>query len=484
MKLKRFSLRNRIFIAMILLVVIASILIALIAVYQYNEQTKDYHKARLERKEMAIKKSIDIELQRRTTFPVEEAYLAYIFKERIYDIAEINQMDILLFNLAGELQISSSPEFSKKTKDYNISDHVLKELAENQDHRVVIEHVAKGEHPYKSSYTYIYDKKFKPIGILHLHYLQDNSFQQMELKEFLSRLAMVYIFMLIIAIIIAYLVSQYITRSIKTVSEKMQQTTLTKTNEKIILEDASLEIYNLVNAYNNMVDQLEASALRLAKSEREQAWREMAKQVAHEIKNPLTPMRLTVQSFKQRFDPTDSNIKEKVNEFSQTLIQQIDTMTAIASAFSNFAEMPKQNNEALNIVEVVKRATNIFYEDYIHYFYEEPEIIVNLDKNHVIRIVTNLVKNAVQSVENKPNKKIEVKVFQQSENVILSVADNGIGIKETDKTKIFEPKFTTKSSGMGLGLGMVKNLVEAYGGSISVISEVGKGSVFTVRFPK
>lgn len=469
---------------MILLVVIASILIALVAVYQYNEQTKDYHKARLERKEVAIKKSIDIELQRRTTFPVEEAYLAYIFKERIYDIAEINQMDILIFNLAGELQISSSPEFSKKTRDYDISAHILEELAQNKDHRVVIEHKSEGENPYKSSYTYIYDKKFKPIGILHLHYLQDDSFQQMELREFLSRLAVVYIFMLIVAIIIAYLVSQYITRSIKTVSEKMQQTELNKTNQKIILDDASLEIYNLVNAYNNMVDQLEASAIKLAKSEREQAWREMAKQVAHEIKNPLTPMRLTVQSFEQRFDPKDPDVKEKVVEFSQTLIQQIDTMTAIASAFSNFAEMPTENSETLNIVEVVKRALDIFNEDYIHYFYEEPKILVNLDKNHVIRIVTNLVKNAIQSVESKTDKQVEIKVFQQAENVILSVADNGIGIRAADKMKIFEPKFTTKSSGMGLGLGMVKNLVEAYGGTVTVISEIDKGSVFTVRFPK
>ena len=136
-------------------------------------------------------------------------------------------------------------------------------------------------------------------------------------------------------------------------------------NEKIILKDASAEMFTLVNSFNEMVDELEESAVKLAKGEREQAWREMAKQVAHEIKNPLTPMRLTVQSFQRKFDPTDPNIDGKINEFSKTLIQQIDTMSSIASAFSNFAKMPTQNREELNVVKVVKYALDIFTEDYI-----------------------------------------------------------------------------------------------------------------------
>jgi nitrogen fixation/metabolism regulation signal transduction histidine kinase len=317
-----------------------------------------------------------------------------------------------------------------------------------------------------------------------LPYLQDNTFQEEELKEFLMRLAFVYVLMLLLAIAIAYFVSRYITRSIKTVSEKMNQTALDKRNEKIILEDASFEIYNLVNAYNDMVEQLGESAVKLAKGEREQAWREMAKQVAHEIKNPLTPMRLTVQSFEQRFDPKDPNIKNKISEFSKSLIQQIDTMSSIASAFSSFAEMPKQKREELNVIEVVKLALDIFNEDYISYFHDEEEIVAKLDKTHLIRIVTNLVKNANQSLETIENPKIEVKVIDDGQNIIITVADNGKGIIEKDKNRIFEPKFTTKSSGMGLGLPMVKNIVEAYNGSITFASESNKGTVFTVTLPK
>ena len=484
MKLKKLSLRTRIFLAMILLVVIASILIALVAIFQYNEQTNDYHKGRLERKEEAIKTSIDIELQRKTTFPVEEAYLGPIFKNSIFDISDVNKLEIDIYNLSGKLLVSSITDFTRDTVNHDIPQLILDGIADSEDHRVVVEEESEAGIVFQSSYTYINDNKFKPIGILHLPYLQDNSFQEKELKEFLSRLGFVYLFMLLIAILIAYFVSRYITQSLKTVSEKIKETTFHKRNERIELNDASLEIYNLVNAYNGMVNELDESAAKLAKSEREQAWREMAKQVAHEIKNPLTPMRLTAQSFEQRFDINDPNIKQKVSEFSQSLIQQIDTMSSIASAFSNFAEMPKQKKEDLNVVEVVKLALDIFNEPYISFHADEKQIMAKLDKTQLIRVVTNLVKNAIQSIEKTDNQRVEVKVRQSDDEIFIKVADNGKGIEEEDKSKIFEPKFTTKTSGMGLGLAMIKNIVEAYGGNITFVSESNKGSVFTVALPK
>ena len=484
MQLRKTSLRTRIFVAMILLVVIASILIALITIYQYSEQSKDYHEARLLRKENTIKTSIDIELMRRTTYPIDTDHLDEIFKDKIYDISDINQMDVYIYDLQGKLKISSVSTFGKDTTDYDISKEILDDVANDGNHRVVLEKRTPQGNKYQSSYSYLNDNKFKPIGILHLHYLNDNTFQEKELKEFLARLALVYLLMLLIAITIAYLVSKYITKSIKTVSEKIIQTKLDKRNEKIILENASEEMHNLVSAYNDMVDELGESAVKLAKSEREQAWREMAKQVAHEIKNPLTPMRLTVQSFEQRFDPGDPKAKEKLNEYSKSLIQQIDTMSSIASAFSSFAEMPKQKREDLEVVEVVKLALDIFHKEYIHYFPNKERIIAQLDKTQLIRVVTNLVKNAIQSIVDQENPKIEVKVTDDNGNVIISVADNGKGITEEDKNKIFEPKFTTKSSGMGLGLPMIKNIVEAYNGNITFVSQINHGTVFTVTIPK
>ena len=228
------------------------------------------------------------------------------------------------------------------------------------------------------------------------------------------------------------------------------------------------------------------SAAQLAANEREAAWREMAKQVAHEIKNPLTPMRLTVQSFQRKFDPTDKDIQHKVNEYSNTLIQQIDTMSNIASAFSNYAKMPAQKDETLNVVKIIKLALDIFNEPYIYFSSEKEQIIAKFDRSQLIRVITNLVKNSIQAIkqEHITNPRVEVRVIEEELNVAITVMDNGIGISEENKEKVFEPKFTTKTSGMGLGLAMVKNIVETYEGSISLTSEEKRGTTFTVRFPK
>jgi nitrogen fixation/metabolism regulation signal transduction histidine kinase len=233
-----------------------------------------------------------------------------------------------------------------------------------------------------------------------------------------------------------------------------------------------------------MVDELEESAIKLAQSEREDAWREMAKQVAHEIKNPLTPMRLTVQSFQRKFDPNDPELRQKVRDYSETLIQQIDTMSAVASAFSNFASMPAQQNETLNVVEVVELALDIFNEEYLQFECSEKEIIAKIDRTQLIRILTNLVKNAIQSIpENQQEKWVVVIVTRQGTNVEITVTDNGVGIEGQYIPYIFEPKFTTKSSGMGLGLGIIKNIIENYKGTITFASQLGKGTQFTVSLP-
>ena len=324
----------------------------------------------------------------------------------------------------------------------------------------------------------------KVIGVIGVPYLQDNTFQDEELKEFLERLSLVYLFILLIAVTIAYFLSKYITKSLEYVSEKMRKTTLEKSNEKIILKDSSEEITKLVVSYNSMIDQLEESAVKLAQIERNSAWREMAKQVAHEIKNPLTPMRLTVQSFEYDFDPTDPDIKQKLHEYSESLIQQIDTMSSIASAFSNFAQMPKQKKEELNVVEEVKKDLSIFQESYIDFKPKKDVILAKLDKIQLSRVVTNLITNAIHALSDVENPSINIIVAEEEENVIIKVKDNGKGISKNNTSKIFEPKFTTKSSGMGLGLSMVKNIVEAYNGKISFESELKVGTIFTVTLPK
>jgi nitrogen fixation/metabolism regulation signal transduction histidine kinase len=485
MKINQLSLRIRIFLAMILLILLASVLIATVTIYQYKEQTNEYNQGRLERKEESVKASINYWLNsgNGNTFPVETKNLPFIFKDKIYEIADIEKLEINIYDLDGNIVKSSHAGFVQSDAPKKLPQEILYVVSNSYDHRYVNDKIVN-ELNLQSSYTFITDNKFKPIGILNLQYIQDNTDQERDLEEFLVRMAFVYCFMFLLAIGLAYFISSYITRNIKAVTDKMRKTSLNKTNEKILLENASAEISTLVNAYNHMVDELEKSAQKLAKGEREQAWREMAKQVAHEIKNPLTPMRLTVQSFQRKFNPNDPNNTEKIHEFSKALIQQIDTMSTIASAFSNFAKMPSQVKEEINVVQVIKHALDIFNEDYISFFPKQPEIIANLDKNQLIRIVTNLVKNAIQALEDVEHEKIEVTVYQENTNVIIIVADNGKGILEEDKIKIFEPQFTTKSSGTGLGLAMVKNIIEAYNGSITFTSQVNAGTVFKITLPK
>ena len=484
MKHFKLSLRRRIFIFMVLLVLGASILIAGVTIYQYKEESEDYHRDRLERKEEAIRENINFVL-RSTTYEITPENIALIFKERnkIYEMSQVHNLPLNIYSLEGNLLLKSKESFFKDSTDIQIKAEILEDLSTSVDKRFILKSERNGE-KFQSSFTYITDNKFRPLAILNLPYLEEDDFLNKELAEFLLRLGEVYLLMLVVAIALSYFLSRYITRSLKTISDKITETRLNKRNAKIEINDASEEIYTLVNAYNSMIDELEGSAAKLATSEREAAWREMAKQVAHEIKNPLTPMRLSVQSFQRKFDPQDPEINHKVEEYSNTLIQQIDTMSSIASAFSNFAKMPAQQSETLNVSKIVKLALDIFNEDYIEFQTEDEEILAKFDRTQLIRVVTNLVKNAIQATEEQENPMIKVDVSQDNYHVCIAVQDNGVGIPEDNKPKVFEPKFTTKNSGMGLGLAMVKNIVETFKGTITFESHEHIGTTFRIKFPK
>ena len=476
------SLRIRIFLSMIVLIIVASVLLASISIFQFKNEAKQYHQERLEHKEDAIKENILYVLSN-TTYPLTPNNLSLIFKDKIHELSDIHNLEINIYSLDGKLLKSSKSRFSIDPVASPIPKYILKLVQSSVEKRYVDIKNTDGKKN-RSSYSLIKDDKFKPLGILNLPYVEDDSYYQAELQNFLIRLAQVYTFMLLVAFAVAYFLSSYITKSLKTISDKLSETSLNQKNEKIVLEASSKEINLLIKAYNAMVDELEESALKLAQSEREEAWREMAKQVAHEIKNPLTPMRLTVQSFQRKFNPNDLNLRQKINDYSETLIQQIDTMSSVASAFSNFASMPAQQNETLNVVNVVELTMDLFNEEYVHFKAEEETIISKIDRTQLIRIITNLVKNAIQAIpESQEKKAVCVNIKKEWGHVIITVADNGIGIAPEDFSRIFEPKFTTKTSGMGLGLSIIKNIIENYNGTITFESQKGKGTTFTVSLP-
>jgi two-component system nitrogen regulation sensor histidine kinase NtrY len=481
-KIPLISLRIRIFLSMILLIIATSLLLITISIFQYKSVAKEYNQRRIENTEFYVKKHINYMLSN-TTYPLTVDNIKLIFKDKIHEISDIQNTEIQIYSLDGKLLKSSKESFSVVTQSPTITKFILRLVNASIEKRFVEVKTINGV-KYRSSYSLIKNKKFKPIGILKLPDIPDDGYYEKELNNFLIRLVQVYSFMIAMAFGLAYILSSFITKPIYDFAEKLRETSLNRNNEKIPFSAKIKEINMLLIAYNRMIEELERNAIKLAQNERDLAWREMAKQVAHEIKNPLTPMRLTIQSFQRKFNPEEPNIKQKLNDFSESLIQQIDTMSSVASAFSDFASMPLQQNEVLNVVEVIELTLDIFNEDYIVFKCAEKEIISKIDRTQLIRVITNLVKNATQAIpENQETKMVLVSIERIKNEVIITIKDNGTGIDPDHIDNIFEPKFTTKNSGMGLGLGIIKNIIENYNGTITFETKFGKGTIFTVTLP-
>ncbi len=491
MKISTTSLRSKIFLSMIGLVFLASVMILVVTVSQYKEEAEEYHKKRLLRKETAVKVHINSILEN-TSYEVKTDKLKYIFKSNgstrglssISELSRIHKMPINIYDLRGNLIISSLWRLDQKFDSIrHLPPAIIKKIDQNRNKRYVIKHEGK-EGEYQSSYSYIYDRQFKPIAVLNLPYLADSTFYKKELQEFLKNLASIYLFMFILAIFVSYLLSRYITKSLNTINNILRQTSFDKKQQKIHIKNPNDEINELVDSYNKMVDELNESAEKLAQNEREQAWRNMARQVAHEIKNPLTPMRLNIQSFQMMFDPNDPNIKQKFDEFAQMLIEQIDLMSQIASAFSDFAKMPQARLQENDLVETIESALKLYNPEQVRFVSSKEKIFFNFDKNQIQRVIVNLVKNALQSVPDTRIPDILVSIRETDDKIYITVTDNGSGIAKEYAGRIFEPKFTTKNSGMGLGLAIVKKIIENHNGKIYFNSEPEVGTTFIIEFKK
>ena len=292
---KRVSFRTRLFLVMIGMLFIAGLLILGTTTIQYESQRENYHLGRLERKEFQIQTHIDYLAEKYNLMnkPIESWEE---FSSDFEKINKIHNVQYSLFKLEGNpLFIYHSP-LEIIANNYKLSKPLLDKINQSQDGSY-IEHYKSDIDKFHASYKILKDRFNKPYAILFFPYFEDVSFSENELNTFIENLYQIYILLLAGVIFIAYFLSKFVTRSLETIRVRMGQMGLEKKNEKIHLKNATREIDSLVKSYNKMVDDLEESAEKLAKTERQQAWQEMARQVAHEIKNPLTPMRLTTQSF-------------------------------------------------------------------------------------------------------------------------------------------------------------------------------------------
>ncbi len=339
---------------------------------------------------------------------------------------------------------------------------------------------------YLSAYVPFFNRNNKLLAYLNLPYFTRQDVLASELSSLVVGIVNFYVFLIIISLTLVVFLARKVTQPLILIQDKIGAIKLGGPNEKIMYQ-ADDEIGALVKEYNKMIDELALSAEMLARSERESAWREMAKQVAHEIKNPLTPMRLSVQHLNRALTAQPDNWEKILNNFSNTLIEQIDNLSAIATEFSNFAKMPRTKNQVFNILEILHPTVELFQSDSsakIELKKPAGEYYpVYADKEQLSRVFVNLIKNGVQSIPAEREGKVSIEVTKENNFVQVTISDNGKGIPEEMRDKLFQPNFTTKSGGMGLGLAIVKSIVENAGGSIDFTTRLNQGSSFIVKLP-
>ncbi len=335
-------------------------------------------------------------------------------------------------------------------------------------------------------YFPILDEANSLAAILNVIYFDSRSEYDDNLSDFALNYINIIIVLLGISSIIVLMITRKTLKPLKIIEEQMGKVRLDGHNEPINFRGRD-EIGALVEQYNKMCRQLEDSANKLARNERENAWREMARQVAHEIKNPLTPMRLNIEYLQMLWDRKDPKFEENLKETLNSLLEQIETLSKIATAFSDYAKLPENKPTTFDLAELLKSTIKLYDVEKniaISLNYNENEDwSMFADKNNFGRVIGNIIKNAIQAIGNKEDGRIELTLNRLGERYKIDIADNGCGIKDEDKAKIFFPNFTTKSSGMGVGLSVSQDIIQGMGGNITFSSEVGKGTIFTIDIP-
>ncbi|MFI5451696.1 sensor histidine kinase [Pedobacter sp. UC225_61] len=343
-----------------------------------------------------------------------------------------------------------------------------------------------GTFTYAAAYAPIRNAQNETVAYMGLPYYANEADYQAKIGLFINTLINIYALVFVLIGVLAVFLANQITNPLTFIQESIKKTKLGQKNQPIVWHRQD-EIGSLIKEYNKMIAALEISATKLARSERESAWREMAKQVAHEIKNPLTPLKLGVQLLEKSWKENDPNFERKFASFNKSFIEQIDSLATIASEFSNFAKMPDTKLEDLELLPVIEQAIAVFNtSDSIEIVVlnrTNRKVIILGDKDQLLRTFNNLLKNAIEASEGKGKCAIQIRLINNNKYVYVEVQDNGKGIDLVLQDKIFVPNFTTKSSGTGLGLAFVKQAIENAGGTIEFTSEINQGTTFYLSFP-
>ncbi|MGI8636447.1 MAG: ATP-binding protein, partial [Segetibacter sp.] len=396
-----------------------------------------------------------------------------------------HNVDANFFDINGNLRVSTQPYLYNKGLLSRVMDPEAYYKLRYQNQIQVVQKETVSRFAFLSIYVPIKDENGDLYAYLNIPYLNTQSELNKEISNFLVTLINLNAFIFVIAGAISVLLTNRITNSFTLIASKMKEVNLGKANEEITW-NANDEIGALVIEYNKMVKKLEESALALAKSEREGAWREMARQVAHEIKNPLTPMKLSIQYMQKAFKENNPNSDAIAEKVSRTLVEQIDQLAKIASDFSQFANIGSVKIEVFDINEILGSLVNLYSaNERLNVVFNRPgpKAIISADRSQINRLFTNLFQNAMEASDGKQVIKLHVNEIINANKLQIDITDHGVGIPDEKREKIFTPNFTTKSSGTGLGLAMCKGIVEKANGRIWFDTEVGKGTTFHVLLP-
>lgn len=393
--------------------------------------------------------------------------------------------DINLYDINGLLLASSRPQiFDEGLKSELMSSGPYIELARNK-RTLFIEDEKIGNYKYLSAYLPFRNEQNKLTAYINLPYFAREQELRQEISTFLVAFINIYVLLTALAVFISLLAGNYLMQPLQLIRNRFSSLKLGLANEKIVYSRKD-ELGDLINDYNLMLDKLAESAEKLARSERESAWREMARQVAHEIKNPLTPMKLSIQHLRKSWYDNPPDWESRLEKTTQTLIEQIDSLASIASSFSDFAKLPAPSNKKTELTAIIRNTLALFNQHpKINFSFTLPDrnCYVFADEKQLSRAFINLFNNAVQAIPSKMNGQVNITLSSDGKRHRIEIKDNGSGIDEEKKQKIFSPNFTTKSGGMGLGLAMVKNIIDSIGGEIKFTSEKSIGTTFIIEIP-
>ena len=485
----QFTIRNQVHGTIILISIFSFVVIGVTTILFFISRYHSNNREKLSRTIHVMENELRTTIDTMTVNDFNEKNLKYLelskLEKSINNVSNIHATDINLYNLDGDLKISSVPfPYNKGIVSVKMDPFAYYHLSKQKDAQFFQEQRI-GSLKYLSNYLPVRDENGREYAYLNIPYFESQNKLQDEISNFLVTIINLNAFIFLIAGIIALFIANTITRSFSIISDRMKQINLQTGNEEIVWKRKD-EIGDLVNEYNKMVRQLDISAAKLAKSEREGAWREMARQVAHEIKNPLTPMKLNLQYLQMAIDNNAPDVKKVSLYVANILLEQIEHLSKIASDFAQFANIGNSKNQLFNINHTLEHLITLYSandEVTVITKLSKVELLIEADKTQINRLFTNLLQNAVQAVPEFKKPVIEITSELIGDKVVVTVKDNGAGIPESKISKIFTPNFTTKSSGTGLGLAMCKGIVEKINGRIWFETKENEWTIFYVEIP-